>query len=218
MGLQNTRDNRKYVTVLGDGTIRLSVTEETEGAVKREYETSDKKTGVKFELIFSELSGKITGLNFQDGDYGKNIQIEVTDGEPIVLSLNTASNFGEDFLKKLPNIDLTKDVILRPYSFEDDNGKLRKGITVLQAGGKIQSYFYDVEGKKNVNGYPTPDPKKVKSFDTDDWKVYFIEARKFLIAYAENNIPLIKETEARKVAQPKDKIEYPTEEKGDIPF
>lgn len=218
MGLQNTRDTRKYVTVLSDGTIRLNVTEETEGAVKREYETSDKKTGVKYELVFSELSGKITGLNFQDGDYGKNLQIEVTDGDPIVLSLNTASSFGEDFLKKLPNIDLTKEVILRPYSFEDDNGKLRKGITVIQNGDKIASYFYDVEGKKNINGYPTPDQKKVKSFDKDDWKIYFIEVRKFLIAYAENNIPLIKETEAKQASQP-DKIAYPTETTdGEIPF
>lgn len=179
MALKNSANNDKYLSILSDGTIRISVPEGTEGAIKREYETSDGKVGVKHELVYTEVSGMITKVAFFDGEYGKLLQLTIVDGdeEPLVLSVSTASNYGEDLMKKLPNVDLNKPVVLVPYSFEDEKGKKRKGVTVRQDEVKIENYYYDAETKKNIHGYPAFPKKKMT---TEDWKLFFLQARIFL--------------------------------------
>lgn len=181
MAYKTQVQQEKYLNILSDGTMRMSVPEGTEGAVTRTYETSDGKTGTKTELVLTELSGRISKVNFYDGAYGKLLQVTITDGdeEPLTLSIGCESNFGEDLMKKLPAIDLEKPVILIPYSFEDDKGKKRRGITVKQDEIKIENFYYDKETKKNKFGYPTP--KITKKMDKDKWKLHFMEARMFLI-------------------------------------
>lgn len=190
MGLKK-HDDAKYVNILGsDGTLRLTVPEGTEGCEKREYEIKDGTKGVKYELVFDSLNGKITNIEFYEGKFGKNLLITVADTEgELTLSASTTQPFGEDIMKKLPNIDLKKEVVFAPYSFTDDKGKTVKGVSITQDGVKILNFFRDVEAKKNINGYPDPKPKKGdKPYTSDDWKVYFIEARNFLTDYIEENI------------------------------
>lgn len=185
------KDDKKYVNILGsDGSLRITVSEGTEGAKRREYETSDGKTGVKYEHVFKSISGMVTDLSFYDGDYGKNILMDFdNEGEILTLTVNTASNFGEDLMKKLPNIDFSQRVLIIPYAFEDEKGKTRKGLTINNQGDKVQNFFYDAIEKKNINNYPDPKPNKGdKPYSKDDWKIYFIETRKFLTEYTEENI------------------------------
>jgi len=185
------------MNILGsDGTLRLVVPEGTEGAKFREYEYKDSKTGEtvkgsKWELIFKSLSGKITNIQQYDGDYGMNLMVTLTyDGGEDTISIGTATPFGEDFMKKLPNIKLEEFVTFSPFAFTDDNGKMRKGISITQGDEKIKNFFYDAEKKKNLNKYPNPDGK-VDEYTKDDWKIYFMQARKFLIKYTEENfLPL----------------------------
>lgn len=180
----NKSDDKNYLSVLADGKLHLTVPEGTEGAVKRSYETSDGKTGEKWEFVFKDVSGMITKVGFYEGDYGKQLQLTIEDGDekPVVLSLSTSQNYGEDMMKKLLNIDLSKPVKLAPYSFTDDKGKLRKGISVIQEEVKIKNYFYDEAKGKNINGYPEPKmPKGKKTLSKDEWKLYFMQARMFLI-------------------------------------
>lgn len=183
MGLQ-TVERKNYAYILADGKIRVPAEEGAVGAVKREYETSDGKSGVKWEMVYDKIDGLITGISFFEGDFGKQLQIEI-DG--ITLSMNVASNFAEDLMKKLPNVDLSKPVELSPYNFTNDKGKSNKGISVIQDGEKIFNYFWDVNEQKLSNGYPEL-PEGYQKFDSDDWKAYFIGARKFLIKYVEENI------------------------------
>ena len=182
MSLKNTHEDKTFASVLADGKIHVSVPEGTEGALKREYETSDGKVGSKYEFVYTELAGMITKIEFHEGDFGKSLNLTVVDGDekPVVLTLSTASNFGEDMMKKLLNIDMDLPVILAPYSFVDDKGKNKRGITVTQEGKKIQNYFYDFHKKVNINGYPEPKKSK-KPLSKDQWKMYFMEARMFLI-------------------------------------
>lgn len=180
--LKNLKEDVIYASVLADGRIHITVNENTEGAVKREYETSDGKTGSKWELVYSEISGMLSKINFFEGDYGKSLQLTITDGDekPVVLSLSCASNYGEDAMKKLMNVDMEKEVKIVPYSFTDDKGKSKKGVTIYQDDEKIQNYFYDAKKEKNVHGYP--EPKKLKKpLNKDQWKMYFMEVRMFLI-------------------------------------
>lgn len=194
--LINTKQDNKFVTILADGTLRLPVTEFTEGAVKREYETSDGKTGTKYELVFTEISGFITKVEFHDGEYGKSLQITMSEeGEDdVIVSLNSSSNFGEDMMKKLMSIDTQKKVRLVPYSFTDEKGKSKKGITVYQDGEKVRNYFTEGEGEstKLLHGYPAiPKVAKGKQISTDEWKLYFMQARLFMIGYIEENFKLV---------------------------
>lgn len=189
--LKNTKSDLKFVSILADGSMRLPVTEDTEGAVRRDYETSDGKTGTKWELVFTELSGMIDKIAFYDGEYAKLLQLTFKDpedeeAEPIVLSVSTASTFGEDIMKKLLNIDRTKPVKLVPYSFDDEKGKTKKGVTVYQEVDgeqvKLENYFYDKDTKKVCNGYPeVPAGHGKKPVSKDEWKIYFATARLFLV-------------------------------------
>jgi hypothetical protein len=174
------------MNILGsDGTLRLVVEEGTEGAKLREYETSDGKKGSKWELTFKSLAGKITNMQMFEGDYGKNLLVTFAyEGGEDTISFNTTSPYGEDFMKKLPNINLDEFVTITPYSFVDDNGKTRKGVTVTQGDVKLTNYFYDAEKKKNLHKYPTPEGD-TGAFDKDDWKIYFTQCRKFLVKYVE---------------------------------
>lgn len=188
MALKNTKEDSIFASVLADGKIHVTVPEGTEGAVIRKYKTSDGKEGSKTEKVYSELIGKITKIDFYEGDYGRQLQVMVTDNndKPVVLSLSTSSNYGEDMMKKLINVDLTKTVKIVPYSFVDDKKKNKKGITIWQhikddgKAEKIKNYFYDEDEKKNINGFP--EPKKLKKpLTTDQWKLYFGEVREFLV-------------------------------------
>lgn len=174
--------NNEYMTILSDGSMRLPATETTEGAIKREYETSDGKTGTKWETVYRDLSGLITNVDFYDGEYGTLLQLTVEDGEEkTVLSVSTSSNFGEDLMKKLPNIDMKKPVKIVPFAFEDDNGKKKKGVTVYQNDVKLENFYYDKNSKTNMYGYPNIEMKKGKKISSDEWKIYFTQCRVFLI-------------------------------------
>ncbi len=180
MALKPQVQQEKYLNILSDGTLRMSVPEGTEGAIKREYETSDGKTGTKNELVFSEISGFLTKVSFFEGSFGKLLHLTIKDNEEeYVLSVGTESNFGEDLMKKLPAIDLEEMLTITPYSFEDDKGKKKRGVTIKQKDKKIENFYYDKETKKNKFGYPNP--KITKKMDKDKWKLHFMEARMFLI-------------------------------------
>jgi hypothetical protein len=173
----HNNDSRKFLTILADGKLHETVEDGTPNSVVRTYEDKDGNEKTKVELVHDSVVGKITGLKFEDGDFGKSLHVEL-DNEGIV-SLGTKSNFGEDFMKKLPNIDLSKEVKLAPYSFEAE-GKNRKGITVYQDDAKVESFYWDSEKKKPINNIPQPEGDTSK-FDSDDWKMHFMVVNKFLV-------------------------------------
>lgn len=224
MGRVAHADYPPIMNILGsDGTLRLTVPEGTEGAVFREYETSDGKKGSKWELIFKSLSGKISNLQTHDGDYGMNLMLTLEyDGGEDTISIGTGTPFGEDFMKKLPNINLDEYIDFAPYAFTDDGGKLRKGVSIKQGDTKIQNFFYKPSEEKggkgeNVNGYPNPDGDTSK-YTKDDWKIYFMQARKFLVKYTEDHfLPKFADKAHVKVTVDGAPVEnhtpeYPTEE------
>lgn len=178
-----------FASVLADGKIHITVPEGTEGAVVREYETSDGTKGKKTEMVYKDLSGKITGVKFEEGKFGNQILLSILDEdegeeEPTILCLGTESNFGEDVMKKLPNVNLKKPVKFIPFSFDTDKGKKQRGVTIEQDGKKIENFFYDKESKKNLHGYPeVPKPKAGKLVTKVQWRKYFAECSDWLVEY-----------------------------------
>lgn len=199
-------EKAKFFSVLADGKFHHAVEENHPGAVKREYETSDGKTGVKWDIIADSISGLIESITIREGAFGKQLQIYFSKGEdePVVVSLSLNSNYAEDFLKKLPNVKRDVEVTVVPYSFEDEKGKNKKGMTVYQEDEKVTGYYHELVDKgdkkvlKAINGYPEV-PKeafsKTKPWDSDDWKMFFTQARKFLVSELEKN-PLYRDPKA----------------------
>ena len=210
MALKFEDENKKvvYVNVLqSEGVFVMNVPEGTVGAGKRDWFSKDYKEdkdgnvlsgkkGTKWERKIMELSGVIADVSFYDGDFGKNLILTIVDGDelPVVLSLPSASNYGEDTMKKLPALDLFLPVVMRPYSFTDDAGRIKRGMTIWQSGNKVNNFFYDTAKKEVANGYPEvihkidPKTKEKKPWSTEEWKHYFSGARLFLIEYIEQNI------------------------------
>lgn len=217
-------EKAKFFSVLADGKFHHSVPEGTEGAVKREYETSDGKKDFKWDIIADSIEGVMSSISTRDGDFGKQLHIAFAPDEkgkePVVISLNVSSNFAEDFLKKLKNIEIDKPVKLVPYSFEDDKGKNKRGITVYQGDKKLQSYYHELkkgkDGKEKIvaiNDYPEI-PKEAKEWESDDWKIFFVQTRKFMLKQLEKhplyNLAYLKSTEGE--------VEYPVSNMKDVPF
>ena len=178
-----------YYTVI-DGTLRTKVDEGFPNAVRREYETKDGAKAVKFERVVDALKGYIEGIQFNDGDYGKTINItldENDEGKKPIVQFSVEGTYGEDVLKKLPGVDLSKEVRFRPFSFTGDDGRDVRGVEITQGETKIKNFFYDPEKKLALNGYPTPEGD-VSEYSKEDWKIFYLQARKFLVAYTQNEI------------------------------
>jgi len=185
MGLHTEETtNARFLTIVG-GKVREKVEEGTEGAVKRTGEVAGNPFE-KWELCYPGISAFITKVELFDGKYGKNVNIHMTDSndESFILSLGAEnSRTGVPFMEALPNLDLTKEVTVKPYKFEQ-NGKNVEGITITQEGNKIKSAFYDPETKTNLLGMPKAEPNKKGEVN---WKLYFAQRDEWLQTYMVDN-------------------------------
>jgi len=178
MGAEKRTDSGVLHLSIIKGNLMQKSTEDNPEAVKREWKDDDGNIKVKYEVVYSKVSGIITGVEFKTGDFGEQAIIKMSDvDEKIHIYMPTGSRYFSDFAKKLPNIDLTQEIEIMPYDFEGEKGKPVKGMSVKCCGVKVMSYYYD--GKKTINGLPQPD-KDWKSYDSDDWKIFFMKEKKFL--------------------------------------
>jgi hypothetical protein len=152
-------------------------------AVKRDYETRDGQKGSKWELQYEGLSGRIEGLTFDKGNFGERLKVLLVDvDERMEIQIPVKSDYFVDFAKRLPNVDLSQEVELKPFSIEKEPNAQGKVYTdqylvIYQNGEKVDNYFYKPSGVKGqkgttLNGFP--------EYDGDDWEFYSIQRRKFL--------------------------------------
>lgn len=218
-GVEYNKPKGIVFSIMSDGKFHTTVPDHTPGAIIREYETTSGAKGVKYEHIADAISGTISNISLFESEYGKQIVISLDQGEDLkTIYLSTNSPFGEDFMKKLPNIKPDKPVRLVPFAIENENKKVRKGITIYQGDPtgdknqppKISDYYHTKDGDKilSINGYPaiTGD---TTSWDSDDWKLYFMQARKFLIEQTQK-YPLYNKNIVE------NKMDYPTAESEGI--
>lgn len=194
MSREEIREKALYYTIV-QGSFRTQVDKDDPDAVRRDWTSADgKKSGTKYERVVNALFGKIEDVSFKDGDYGMQIFIKLDpneDGISPIIALATASREAEDFMKKLPNINLSQEVRLRPFNFEGEGGDEVRGMEIMQQDGdgnfnvKITNFFRDTEKKVNINGFPNPEGEDLSK---DEWKIYFMQARQFLIKYTKDKI------------------------------
>lgn len=210
-------DKRVYLSI-ADGKLRRKSDAGDPEAKRREI--IDKKTKaitIKYEKVYDFIEGVIESLEFYEHEqYGTFINIGI---EGVIVSLNTASKYGQSFMVRFPNIQIDKPVKIIPYSFEDSKNKdnVIQGLNVYQGEKKLEDYYYDAANKKSKNGILDDTQEEKEKYDSDDWKFFFAKRRKFLIAEIEKT-PMVQKTKEQH--KPADKIEYPEEEinPDDIPF
>jgi len=160
--------DKPYLKIVG-GNVVQKVDKDTPNARKREYEVKGVQGSVH-ELIFTNWSGIIRGVDVEKGKFGEQCTIEFDDA---YLVLPTKGRYFQDMMCKLFSADLSKEILLHPYNMEID-GKEKTGVSVQQGGEKLQSYFYD--GSKNLHGFP-----EATEEDREDWEEFFKKVRKFLV-------------------------------------
>lgn len=173
---------RKPFLSIIEGTLRQKVDEKTKGAQARTYKTKDKNgkeiEATKYELTFLEWSGKIIDIRFKDTPYGHVCEVEFNDA---IITIPTEGRYFQDFAQKIMSANLGQTIIFHPFDFEGDDGKNKKGVALEQNGQKLKSYYYDPKEGKSCHGIPTPQGN-TKNYSKDDWKIYFLQLKKFLIA------------------------------------
>ena len=213
---RETSDQKEFVSILAsDGSLRLSVPEGTEGAIKREYKVTDEKTKeevtkTKNEIVFKALSGKITNVDFTQTKFGNLLQLTITDEQgDLTISTNASNNFGTDLMKKLPSMDFSKEYRVAPFSFTGENGKNVRGISISEGleqdkdAPKVLNFFYDADKKKDINGFPESEFDAIMKLPEgkrkNKWTAYFGKIEDFLVEYTETNIlPKFEKTEEEK--------------------
>ncbi len=177
-------EQKNYLTI-AYGKLREKCKEGEPNAVWREFEGKG-----SWAKEYQWIEGQITKIYYKESkDYGNSYEVTIDDGEKkwnVYFKEN--SRYCQDFLVKLPNIDLSKFVKLNPYELKDnETGKDKRGTSVQQNGEKLKNFFSQKEGEVWVYREGFPEPKKPKLSDKE-WKIFLIEIQCFLMDYVKANI------------------------------
>jgi hypothetical protein len=212
-----------YLTV-GFGRIRQKTLENkqkvdtnTPGAIKRVLQSGTESWALEYDFV----SGVIKSIFYkEDIQYGNSFEVVIEDiVDTYQVSFSEDSRFWIDFMKKLPNIDLNKEVKITTYDFTDKQNKHRAGISVEQDGTKIKSYYEIQQEDKTwelLHGFPSGEGIDFK--DKDETKMYFIKVKKFL---RNEFISKFKDKVFGTIQLenfPDTDLELPPSEKNDLPF
>lgn len=207
-----------------DGSFRTRVPEGFPDALVR----VNKNNKEVHERMVPALFGIIENVEFEESDYGKRIKITLDandEGAHPVISMGVESKDGRDFLRKLPAIDLSKEVRFMPYKFTpDDSDQERSGISITQRDPndqftiKVENFFWDKEKTEYKHGHPSIDYDTAKESER---KIYLIQRDEFLLDYAIKNVlPKFQNSPARSAPDPRDTVLDTKEEDPNeaIPF
>lgn len=237
MGLHQDKDQKRYLTILADGKLHERVDEDTEGAKVRTKknqdgtteEVTDKDDNLIYELTYPGITANVGKIQISEGDYGSNLNIDLTDEDDnqFVLSLKCDSPYGENFMQRLPNLDLNEPVVFKPYAFKPKGSdQKQRGLTLLQgepkSEEKVANAFEKVEenGDREVliKGFPMPDPKK--KYNSEKWKIFFATRREWVMDYlveAEMILPAdasAPEKEDEDTEEPEEEVQAKPKKKG----
>jgi len=152
MALEN-RSEGNYITILG-GKFCQRVPEGTPGAVSR----VNKVGKTVHEKFYDSFTGKLVGIKTQDGEYGKSWLFSFKDEAEIYnLQLSYSNSFATQFLKMLPNCDLTQKMKVSP-SVKEVDGKNKSSLFINQNGVAIKHAYT----REVPNGMPDMEQVTVK--------------------------------------------------------
>jgi hypothetical protein len=218
MGL--TESTKKTYLSIAIGKIRKKSDDKDDKAVMRELKDKSKV----YERVYQNISGKLDSIVMREHEeYGKSWVLTIVDGDDtFAVQVSEDSRYGNDLLKKIPNLHKGSIYKFTPYDFER-NGKHKVGLAIEdRSGKKIESYYQkftgnDQEGWKveNLNGFPEFTGDKN---DKDDLKIYFTTVTKFLRLNAQKALQLSFLEPAPPVETPPVDEQAPFPKDDDLPF
>ena len=207
MGLEN-RNQNKFITIF-NGKFCIRVPQGTPDSVER----VNKLGNTVHELYYDSFTGILQNIRITDSTYGKSWNFDFIDdsGEQYSLQLSYSNNFATQFLKMLPNIDLSKEFKLSPSTKVED-GKTKSSLFINQNGQTIKHAFT----KDNPNGIPQLEKKIIKGNEVwDDTEI---------LAFLENMVAekitpqLAKNKNVSQETVSIDSFDTPTEATDEAPF
>ena len=149
-----------YYTI-SDGKICRQHREPVEGSKER----VNKNGKTVHETFYKALKGRITDIKEKDGDFGKQWIITLQDESGVneVLQFQYSSGYANGFLRALPNVDFSLDVLIAPNMKIE--GEKKKTTIFLTQNGKALPWYYT---KDKPNGIPDLKQIKVKGKLTYD--------------------------------------------------
>jgi hypothetical protein len=168
-GATNSAQGGYTFFTFSKGKFIQRVPEGTEGAVPRVLENGPNIGKTVHEITFDTLEGQILQLEVSESQYGDKLEIylDVTiEGEPeeiMKITLPFSSSYGKGFLKRIPNLDFSKDLVLKGYDIFNKEKSRNEYFLIPRQDGKIESAFT----KENPNGFPQL--KKIKVKGKDIW-------------------------------------------------
>lgn len=136
------------------GKINQKVNESTPGAIKRK----NKNNVDVWEIRWDSLNGIIKSFTYKDSDqYGRSILVGIDEGDGAIcnLSMSIDSKYYHTFVKRIEVIDLSVNVLLKPYDYDDKQGKRRVGVVMYQSGNKIKPKYDKDNPMGNVEPFPS---------------------------------------------------------------
>ena len=140
-GVQEQKEGGKTYIAVSNGIYVNRVKEETKTSKARLLEKGPNAGKEVHEERFSSFVGALNSCKVDEtGDYGASWEliIDVTPGpedpeELFALKLKYDSGYAADILKRLPNIDLDKDILFTSYCFTPKGEeKVRMGLGMSQ--------------------------------------------------------------------------------------
>lgn len=185
--------NNLYLTIY-DGAFRQWVPQKTETSKTR------KKTNGKEveEELYSSVVGKLEKIYTYDDVIKKpegDVDIKYLvlymkaegDKDSVVIKTPFEQSFAQSFLMRLPNLDLSKEFTLKPYTILNEEKSKEKGKDVYNDylipyvnDEKVSSYYT----KEQPNGMPQIDIKRNKKGEVSN--VDTTERNDFLLMLVEN--------------------------------
>lgn len=171
---------KKYVSII-KGQFSLKCDQDTPGASSRENKNGD----LVYELLYDQLEGVITNIEFVKGKYGEKIDVTIKDSEEVVLNISWKDFSVRDrFIKCLPNVNFCQPIVFK--TFQNDQGKTV--FLMYQEGQLIKQKWT----KDNPGDFPQP--KQTKNFDgSTKWD--FSECEAFLYQVLQDQVNRLEDFE-----------------------
>ena len=155
--------NAIYLSIM-EGKLIRRVKEAGEGITER----VNKMNKIVFEKKYKSVTGIIVAINKRDhAEYGSDWRIHLRNGETLfVISMYCSSNYAEDFMKRVENLDMSIPVKLAPYYILDEEKNKYRGYFVpYQNGNKVESLYTK---DNDWNGLPKMEQITVKGKEVWD--------------------------------------------------
>lgn len=196
MGLSDKSHEKRTFLNIVSGSFAKRVDKDYVGAQKREIEGDNGEKKTIYETRHSTLSARINGVEIKEGGkFGDQLLVHLQDGpDSFTLSLSLQSREAKSFMTCLPNIDMSKEIVLEPYNYMSKKDNKKKiGMAICQGAkgsdGRYPKvpYFYNKD-----NGLPAVSEK----VDMDEFKLAMQQQTIFLKKKTKEFISKIEENKS----------------------